>query len=177
MRIAIAVLTVSASLSFAVACSSSEESTITDTPQQTIDATPVSPGGAPSADPILTVGPGDDTAISIVETDPLMNELFPGRRVISVSPWYMDDEHRASVVNVYLDPPVDIDANLPYAYIGDFANEGSTRLATPLPDPGYELRSTHITMSGVQSLAVAVDVAAGRVIQILPIPFPLATTQ
>jgi hypothetical protein len=166
---------VASCLAFAAACSSSSEEVSTPTPLQATAATPapatLPPAGAPTPGPSPTLGPEANAAIAVVNADSLMDRYFADREIVGASVWDIDGDHKAMMVSVNLRTPVDIDADLPYAYIGDFANEGSTRLTTPLPDPGYELRTTHITMFGVQGLAVGVDVNAGRVIQIIPLPF------
>ena len=168
----------------AVACDSSEE--VTPTPPATDLNTPTPPfaticyAGQPGCGTPVPLPTGDAVlagdqlrAKEIALADPVVAGVLGSTTfyVRGVGDLIVHDEVIGGVVEIVLDQPLTVDADLPAADFGYRGGESNPSTQIQYPPPYYIDGATHITVDDTRSLFVSVDLNRRKVIQVIAAPF------
>jgi hypothetical protein len=167
----------------AVACNSSEE--ITPTPA----ATDVDTSTPPIVTPCFAGRPGCETPLPVPTGEAVLagdqlqaKEIALADLVVTgvlgsatfyvrgVGDLIVRDEVIGGVVEIVLDQPLAVDADLPYMDGGHRGGE-SNPTQIEYPPPYYMDGVTHVTVDDTRSLFVSVDLNRGKVVGVVAAPF------
>jgi hypothetical protein len=111
-------------------------------------------------------------AKDVVTNDPSFIQILNGApyEIVNGGRTEIHDEVFADIM-VALGGPLSIDADLPTADMGYRGGESNPGTQIEFPPPYYIEGTSHTTIDA-QSMAVTVDLTRGKVIDILPLPFP-----